>query len=133
MSQTKLLPDPVRVALHKILRACDAVTLDQLLAELDASGAWPDDFAPNALRRAKKTLVRRLVRTLTDDAGFPLMASLPSGGTAGRTYKQLHAFTEDDYASVHAYWVRQMVHAGFLAESYARKCEECFGHRPELA
>lgn len=106
--------------------------IEDLVALCDQEGFWKDAFLEGAVDAAKKSQVRRLIKTLTDDGDWPLWASVETTneeGKAERVYKQEVLFDPDDYRQVVEYHSDRATHHGRMARGYAKRCDKRFKTR----
>ena len=101
------------------------VTVDECVSALDASNAWGDTFLDDALREAKKVVVRRVMQSMRAADGTRNVASVETTNEAGervRVYKQECLFKVEDYRQVVAYHRDRGEHHQREAARYAERC-----------
>lgn len=104
-------------------------TVDEFVRALDAGDYWPANFIEHALEIAKKHHVRRMARTVRDETGFPVLASVVTrdeSGQAVRIYKQETLFNLDDYRQVVQYHKDRGLHHIHMANTYATRSNNRF-------
>lgn len=110
--------------------------IEALKAMLDASAFWDEAFVDEAVDAHKKAYIRRAIRRITDDAGWPVFASVvtfnPETGDEERRYKQETLFDRDDYAQVVRYHERQADHHLRMAQGYADHARARYGMQLRL-
>lgn len=96
-------------------------TIDDMVDRLDRVDAWNDIEVEQVVREWKKTQVRRAVKQLKDDQGWPIFASvvtLDSGGNESRVYKQEVLFNHSDYIQVVTYHADRASYHWRMASGY---------------
>ncbi len=107
-------------------------SIDELLAICDEGDFWTTEFLEGAEDTAKKSHLRRLIKSLKDEEGWPIVASLNTTNDEGETvrvYKQELLFDPDDYRQVVAYHGDRANHHGRMARGYAKRCDKRFKTR----
>jgi hypothetical protein len=103
----------------------------------DDLGFWSKDFLSKASYFAKAAWVRQALRALKDEKSWlPLFGSIvrtdPETGEKQRAYKDLRAFTVDDYQQVVHYWMDRKGYCQEIIRKYKRSCEDRFGKQQWL-
>jgi len=97
-------------------------TINDLLELCDtAADFWEAAWLKTATAAAKKAVIRRFVRQLKDEDGWPAIASIvvtETDGTQQRIYKQEELFHVEDYRQVVSYWVGNTQYSMKMAEGY---------------
>ena len=105
--------------------------IDALVAMLDAAEFWDETFLAEAVDAHKKTYIRREIKQVKDESGWPVFASVvtfdPITGEEERRYKQETLFDRDDYAQVVRYHERRADHHLRMAEGYAERARVRYG------
>lgn len=104
-------------------------SIDDLLTACDKADFWTEDFLDSVAERAKKSHLRRLIRSLKDGSGWPLWASVETTNESGepvRVYKQEFLFDVGDYRQVVKYHSERSAHHRKMASGYAKRCKERF-------
>jgi len=104
-------------------------SIDKLVELCDEADFWSEEFTEGALASAKKSQVRRLIRTLKDDESWPLWANVETTGEDGkteRTYKQELMFDSNDYRQVVDYHNERSAHHSKMRDGYAARCKRRF-------
>ncbi len=105
-------------------------TIDEIRDLCDnAEGFWSQEFIDSAATKSKNAKIRRLIKTLKDETGFPLHASVETTNEDGETirvYKQELLFDPDDYRQVVTYHSDRASHHGRMARGYAKRSDERF-------
>lgn len=105
-------------------------SVDDIVSACDAEGFFDDAFLAASEANAKKLLVRRLMRRVKDDTGFPVWASIKTKDDEGNTvqrYKQETLFNVDDYRQVVGFHSQQSEHHREMAKTYITRCKTRFG------
>lgn len=103
--------------------------IDTLIALCDEHGFWTDEFIAHVEDNAKKSFVRRMIKTLKTDEGDPVWASVEMTDDEGKTvrvYKQETLFSLDDYRQVVEYHTDRSNHHREMAMGYATRCRKRF-------
>lgn len=113
----------------------DWASIEQYVETLDDHDFWNREFMGQALDMAKKHWVRRMVRTIKDDSGWPIIASIVTHNEAGdeeRRYKQEHLFTLNDYIQQVNYHRERGLHHISVANGYVLRANARFNEQLEL-
>lgn len=106
-------------------------TIDDLVKRLDDSAFWSEEFVEASLFERKKQWVRKEIKRVTDDEGWPIFASIattdPVTGEEMRRYKQEMIFDRDDYRQVVGYHMDRSHYHKDMAVGYAQRAERRFG------
>ena len=109
---------------------CDAwESIDALVSICDEDGFWSEEFLASATLQAKKSHVRRLIKSLPGEADLPAWASITVAGPDGKTvqvYKQEALFDVGDYKQVVKYHKDRAAYHGSKARAYAKRCKQRF-------
>lgn len=103
--------------------------IDELVALCDEADFWDEEFAQGAVISAKKSQIRRLIRTLKDQDNWPLWANVETTGQDGKTervYKQELLFDPNDYRQVVDYHNERSSYHGKMSKGYASRCKKRF-------
>lgn len=109
--------------------------IDFLVEKCEAAGMFSDEDLDRAAKSYKKDRVRRLVKSLKDENGWPIFASvkvLEISGDEKRVYKQESLFDVDDYNQVVAYHTQQAQHHMQMANGYTERANVRFGNQLNL-
>jgi hypothetical protein len=110
-------------------------TIEELVAKCDQANFWADDFFETVVDVAKKSTIRRLIRDVKDEFGWPSIASIETINEAGETvrvYKQEALFDVEDYRQVIYYHGDRSRHHRNMAVGYARRCKLRFNRQLPL-
>lgn len=110
-------------------------SIEDLVSLCDDAGYWSDEFYAQAQGSAKKSMVRRLIRTLKDDTDFPVWASVETTNEDGknvRVYKQETLFDVDDYRQVVSYHSDRSSYHATVAKEYAKRCKVRFNKQLKI-
>ncbi len=110
-------------------------SIDELVDLCDQEGFWEPAFLESATNQAKKSQIRRLMRSLKDDENWPVWASVETTDEDGKTvrrYKQETLFDVEDYRKTVDYWADRARYAGGMAKGYAKRCKKRFNVQPRL-
>src|SRR5512137_1067427 len=110
-------------------------TIEELVSMCDQAGFWTDDFLATVTDVAKKSTIRRLIRDVRDEDGWPSIGSIETTNEAGETvrvYKQEALFDIEDYRKVVAYHSERSRHHRNMAIGYAKRCKTRFNKQPPL-
>ena len=117
----------------ELMGSADAwASVDQLVAACNEAEIWPEGFLETVEAKAKKAHVRRMVRSLKDEGGWPLWASIETTNERGepvRIYKQETLFDVGDYRQVVHYHSDRSRHHRTMAIGYAQRCKRRFGRQ----
>jgi hypothetical protein len=106
------------------------VTVDDCVSRLNASDAWGENFEDDALKEAKKIVVRKVMQDMRSADGTRNVASIKTTNAAGETvqvYKQECLFKVEDYRQVVAYHRNRGEHHYREAARYAEQCRTRLG------
>lgn len=104
-------------------------TVKELLALFDESDYWSTEFLDHATEIAKKDHIRRKIKTLKDDNGVSVYASVEvqtESGEKERRYKQEVLFDVEDYRQVAAYHGERANYHRGMERGYAKRCKARF-------
>lgn len=93
---------------------------------------WENVMKAENIRDAwKRSFVRRKIKQIRDNQGFPLFASIETlvDGEPVRVYKREDAFTAEDYKKAAMYHGNTAAYNGRLCLHYARGFEEKTGEQ----
>jgi hypothetical protein len=110
-------------------------TTDEYVRLLDSSDFWKSGFVEHALEIAKKDYVRRMVRTIRDENGWPIIASVVTTNDDGeevRIYKQEYLFNLSDYEQVASYHHERGIYHMHMANGYVIRANERFNQQMHL-
>lgn len=104
--------------------------INALVSRCDDAGVWTDEELDLATQAFKKDYVRRHIRSMKDESGWPLFASIKQKSAEGvlrRVYKQELLFDVEDYRQVVTYHAERGRHHYEKARGYGRRGEERYG------
>ena len=110
-------------------------TIDDIMDVCDSAGFWTDDFLHEAEGKAKKSAIRRLIKSIRGQDGSPEWASVVMTDEAGepqRIYKQETLFDVADYRQVVEYHVGRSEYHKETAKGYANRCKKRFNVQLQL-
>jgi hypothetical protein len=112
-------------------------TIDELCDMcLDAEDVFSEDDWEQARRNYMKTRIRREMKRLKDESGFPLFASVhttdPATGKPRRVYKQEALFDVKDYHAVIEEYAGRVKHDYEMMKGYKERCEMRFSEQLRL-
>lgn len=110
-------------------------SIDALVDACEQAGFWGADFVQAATVQAKKSHVRKLIKSLKDKEGWPVWASVETTNESGETvrvYKQETLFDIEDYRKVVNYHAGVAQHHVAMARGYARRCKKRFNKQIAL-
>lgn len=110
-----------------VTQTTEWATIDDLVSKLDASNFWDEAFDKEAVTRQKKVYVRHLIKTLKDDSGWPLFASVRTKDAQGQErmiYKQGKLFDPDDYFQVVNYHHSRARYHIYMATGWRKRAKE---------
>lgn len=110
-------------------------TIEQYLERLDDNDFWTREFEVQALAIAKKDYIRRTVRGIKDESGWPIIASIVTTDEDGeevRVYKQEHLFNLEDYKQVATYHQERGRYHMKTANGYVERANARFGKQLAL-
>lgn len=124
------MPLSVRDALLEVGKAGWG-TIDDLRSRISGVEGfnWYDVLKDDehALRLVENAVIRREIRLLTDETGFPVITSIkrpnPDTGEVERVYKQEALFDIDDYRQVVSYWTERTNYGARMARSYRDRAQ----------
>lgn len=108
------------------------LSIDDIAERCDAEGFWSDEWLAGALERAKKYELRRLLRAVEGDDGFPMYASITvtdEEGSETRLYKQEALFDVEDYVVVIKYHEKVAAHHLDRARTYLDRGVNRYGNQ----
>lgn len=98
--------------------------IDFLVEKCEAAGIFSDEELDHAAESYKKDRVRRLMKSIKDDNGWPLFASVvvtEASGEEKRVYKQELMFDIDDYIQVSSYHKDRSHYHMKMANGYTQR------------
>ena len=119
----------------RIDRFVEAIHVDhwapiaELVERLDEAGFWDRELMRRAGDAFKRSYVRRMVKRIKDDTGWPVVASIElaqEDGTKQRVYMPETLFKLDDYRQVISYWRNRAHNAIEMANGYTRRARQRF-------
>lgn len=102
---------------------------EDLVTALDAMGDVWGDYEKKGLLEAKKALVRRYIKQLSED-GHQLVHSIEracEGGSMERVYKQETLFEVDDYKQAYIYHRGRQSYHVHIADDLRERCKKRYG------
>ena len=114
---------------EEIARSTEFAGIDTYVELCDDAGYWTLEFLQNATLDAKKSHVRRMIKTLKNDDGTPVFANIvvtDPDGERQHVYKQEVLFDVTDYIQVVSYHVKGARIAYQTALGYKKRGEERF-------
>lgn len=126
-----------RQAFVHATRDAEWASIDELCDMcLEAEDVFTDDDWEQARRSYAKTRIRREMKKLTDETGFPLFASVhtrdPQTGKTKRVYKQEALFDIDDYRAVIEEYAGRVKHDCEMMRGYKNRAETRFSEQLPL-
>lgn len=119
-----------------ITREMDWFDPEEAIAQLDEMEFWSPEFVAKALVSAKKAYVRRATKTIKDENGWPVFASVVTEDAEGeehRVYKQEQMFNADDYYHVSNYHMELAEHHLIMATGYQDRAKARLGMHIQLS
>lgn len=119
-----------REAFIKATEKTKWATVEELMQSLDDAGYWDEPFELSVLVEQKKAHIRRMMRQLKDDDGWPLFANIvvqDKEGSPKHIYKQQALFKLEDYRQVVGYHVATAQYHIKMARGYRRHAHTRFG------
>ncbi len=110
-------------------------TIDDLIEVCDDAGYWSEEFLSHTEAAAKKSHVRRMIRSLKSADDWPIWASVESQNEEGKTvkmYKQETLFDVEDYRQIVRYHAERSDYHHHMAKGYAKRCRKRFGVQLQL-
>lgn len=104
-------------------------TIDEIVSLCDDASFWTDGFLADAEDKAKKSVVRRLIKSIRGIDSAPEWASVlttDDDGKPQRIYKQETLFDVEDYRQVVTYHADRSRYHRITAEGYAKRCKQRF-------
>lgn len=111
------------------------VDIDTLLDQLTARGVFEDEDEAALVREHRKKVIRRELKQIKDEEGFPLifsLAELDSSGHEIRKYKQESLFNVEDYKQALEYCRQHKNHWGRLERRLMKNAKKKFGEGTTL-
>lgn len=105
-------------------------TIDELVQACDDADFWEAGWLAATTSMAKKARVRRLIRQVKDDDGWPAIASIlitNDDGNPQRLYKQEVLFNPEDYLQTVNYWIGRAQYDMKMAEGYRDHAHKRYG------
>lgn len=105
-------------------------SIDELVDVCDEAGFWSCEFTAEAEQKAKKAVIRQIIKSIKGDDNAPEWASVVVTDEEGKTkriYKQEMLFDVDDYQQVVDYHTDRARYHRDTAKAYARRCKEKLG------
>lgn len=134
-------PEPVYDPDSRKRRFVEAVQVQhwaparELVRRLDEAGYWDPSLTAHALDQFKLSHVRRMVRKIKDESGWPVVASIelvqPDGGKL-RVYMPEALFDMDEYRQVIGYWRDRAHYSIEMANGYTRRAQHRYGEQLPL-
>jgi len=126
----KTLPGTDKARFQKLMGNANAwMPIEKLVSLCDEGRFWTENFLAGAVDSAKKTAVRRLIKTLKDRDGWPIWANVETTNEEGKTerlYKQELLFDPNDYRQVFEYHNERSTYHRKMAQGYASRCKKRF-------
>ena len=109
----------------------DWFTIDDLARAAIEQG-WFEEFRQVAFEQYVKVQLRRMIRRVKDETGFPEYSSIVQldSGKSVRLYKPETLFDLDDYVQVVKYWKGKSSYADAMVMEYAKRCKMRYGVNP---
>lgn len=105
--------------------------IDTLVSMLDEADFWDEAFLQSSIEERKKAYIRRQIKQVKGEDGFPTFASVvsvdPITGKEERRYKQEGMFDRDDYVQVTRYHEQRSQHHMQMAVAYAERGHTRYG------
>jgi hypothetical protein len=126
-----------RQAFVQATREAEWASIDELCTMcFDAGDVFSEDDWEQARRSYAKTRIRREMKRLTDETGFPLFASVhtadPETGKQKRVYKQEALFDIEDYRAVIEEYAGRVKHDYEMMRGYRDRAEARFSEQLTL-
>ena len=109
--------------------------IDFLVEKCESAGVFSDEELERAAESYKKERVRRLVKSIKDENGWPIFASVvafEADGTEKRVYKQETLFDVEDYRQVVIFHQSRATHHMQMANGYAERSNNRFDDQLKL-
>jgi hypothetical protein len=113
----------------------EKIDIETLVDEVDAHDLFDEDDERGALRKWKKSLVRRAIKQLKDEDGVPRIWSVTDVGPDGREihkYKQESLFNVDEYKQAIEYCRGRGNYWRRIERHLVRNAREKFGEETLL-
>ena len=125
-----------RVRFQELMGNADCwASIDELVLACDDAKFWSKDFLDTVEDKAKKSEIRRLIRSIKDGESWPIWASVETiteSGETVRQYKQELLFDVEDYRKVVKYHGDRSTHHRTMAVGYAKRCKNRFNRQLPL-
>ncbi len=112
------------------------VSIDEIVQRLDEIAFWSEDFIESSLESRKKAWIRKEIKNVRGEDGWPLFASVvtmdPENQETTRIYKQERMFDRDDYAQVVRYHEDRSQYHHHMAAGWAERAADRFGMQLSL-
>jgi hypothetical protein len=102
--------EKLRSLFLRLTKSKGFLSIEEIVARLDAGDFWTDEFLESAIFEAKKSLARKFAREAKDKNGervFHSIENVNSDGDTVRVYKQEVLFNKEDYRQVIGYHVQR--------------------------
>ncbi len=107
------------------------VSIDEIVQRLDEITFWSEDFIESSLESRKKAWIRKEIKNVRGEDGWPVFASVVTMDTDNqettRIYKQERMFDRDDYAQVVRYHEDRSQYHHHMAAGWAERAADRFG------
>jgi hypothetical protein len=122
-------PDTRKQRFLELIHTEHWASLPELVRRLDDGGFWDDELMAGAAESFKRSFVRRMVRKIKDDSGWPVVASIQltqPGGAKVRVYMPEYLFDIEQYRQVIGYWQDRARYGIVMANGYAKRAGDRF-------
>lgn len=136
MTATKQKHESVRDLFLKATESAKWGTIDELISAIDeVPEIWARVASSDITTSWKKAQARRLIKTLKNDDGEPLYASIvqtDENGNEIRVYKQETLFDINDYMQAATYHGKMVIHHAKEASRYSKGYQQKTGKQFHL-
>lgn len=114
----------------ELLQVGQFTRTEELVRRLDEGGYWDEELLAGAVDAFKRSYIRRKVRQIKDESGWPIIASIevmePSGEMV-RVYMPEALFDLEKYQQAAGYWTQRAHYAIGMANGYTSRGNDRFG------